>query len=182
MYVPDLPVINVSRDIDHRTRIHLIHLLRDMQANRYTKNEALEKYKKEREDKKASYPEPAQDKKRYHPDNADPDKGQKKRVTVRDALSEIDMFQTEHLNLRKEVDLQKRLIGNLHRRLKELETKFNNHISMDGSSADAASIGSALLSLSSNQLDPTPKDDIEEVEKMCLACNKAVSLCKCFDD
>lgn len=148
-----------------------------MERSRH-RNEALEKYKKEREDKNASYPERSQDKKRSHPDNDNPDKS--KRVTIRDAIAEIDMFQTEHLKLREEVNLQKRLLGHLHKRLKMLEQKFENHVSMDGSSAPSAEvIGSALLSLSST---PSLKDDIEEVEKMCLACNKAVSLCKCFDD
>src|SRR5829696_1754827 len=89
-YIPDLPNLKVGLDIDHRTRIHLINILRDMQANRYTKNEALEKNKKERDDKKRSRP----------------DNGPDKRVTIRDTLAEIDMFQTEHLKLREFVQKQ----------------------------------------------------------------------------
>jgi len=169
-YIPDLPNLKVGLDIDHRTRIHLINILRDMQANRYTKNEALEKNKKERDDKKRSRP----------------DNGPDKRVTIRDTLAEIDMFQTEHLKLREFVQKQQQLIANLHKRLKTVEALLTSHLQMDGSPAPSADvISSAILSTSASlesRGSASLKDDIEEVDKMCLACNKVVRNCKCFDD
>lgn len=158
----DEPHLRVSADIHPTTFYNVREILRMMQRER-TRNTSLEKAR--------------EDKKRSNPDNADPDNG-KKRVTIRDALSEIDMFQTEHLKLREFVQTQQRLIGNLHKRVKWLESTLSCHLQMDGSSAPSVeSISSAVQSLGSL------KDEIEEVpEEKCTCCLKVISVCKCFDD
>jgi hypothetical protein len=181
MLIPDLPAIRVLKDTHPETQRVVINILRDMQANRYSKNEALEKYKKEREAKKASNPEHAQDKKRSRPD---------KSVQIPDLTGEITMFQEEHLKLQNQVALQQRLIGNLHKRVKQLESTLASHLEMGGPPAPSVEDITSAILLTSNSVEsisecsttPVPSQKDEECSQICLACNKKQSICKCFDD
>lgn len=175
----ETPHLRVSKDIDYRTAINIRETLRMMERER-NRNDALEKYKKEREDKKASYPAKP-DKKRSAPDS-----GPDKRVTIRDALAEIDMFQTEHLKLREQVALQQRLIGNLHKRLKWTENLITEHLSMNSSNG-TSSVPSAEVITSAVSSLASLRDDIEEIPltqadpEKCTCCYKIIKDCKCFD-
>lgn len=100
----------------------------------------------------------------------------KKRVTASEVMSEQQMFQEEHLKLVERVNLiearQRKIIRVLH----ALDQKFQEHVSLDSSSvALAASTTSSLGTGSQPTLDDIP-------DKSCLACNKLVRDCKCFDD
>lgn len=96
----------------------------------------------------------------------------KKRVTASEVMSEQQMFQEELLKLVERVGMiearQRKIIRVLH----ALDQKFQEHVSLDSAGAiTAASITSSSGGGSQPSLDDA-----------CLACNKLVRDCKCFDD
>jgi len=144
--------LRVPIDINPVTALHLKKLLGEMQDERY-KNKALEAA---REDKKPSPPS-------------------KKRVTASDVMSEQQMFQEELLKLVERVGMiearQKKIILVLNR----LNQRFQDHVSLNSSSASIATPTTSSLG------DIQSQNDMEDPDKTCLACNKVVRDCKCFD-
>lgn len=167
MYVPDLPNLLVG-SIDHRTRIHLINLLRDMQRDRYTRNEALEKYKAE---------------KSKRPARTDPEISgtppSKKRITASQVMSEQEMFQAELLKLVERVGMIEARQNKTIRVLAALQARFEEHVSLD--SNGATPVASITLSAGSQSEDGSNQSS-KKLPRTCLACNKSEDVCKCFDE
>lgn len=175
--IPDLPRILVG-DIDHRTRIHLVNLLRDMQNDRYKRNDALEKYKEDKK-KKRDAEKASSD----VPPPADVDEPpSKKRLTVAAVMSEQSMFQEEHFKLVERVGILQARLNKTIRVLIGLQRRFDEHVSLDSNGATPV----ASITLSAGSLEestPTPpKSSQPWLKQVCLACNKRNEDCKCFDD
>mgnify|MGYP007089291866 CR=1 FL=1 len=96
----------------------------------------------------------------------------KKRVTASEVMSEQQMFQEEHLKLVERVNLiearQRKIIRVLH----ALDQKFQEHVSLDSPGATLAQSTTSSLGTGSQPC----------LDDACLACNKLVRDCKCFDD
>lgn len=153
------PHIWVNQDIDHRTRIHLINLLRDMERSRNS-NAALEESKKKRE---APTPSPPS----------------KKRITATTVMAEQEMFQEEHLKLLERVGRMEARLNKTIRVLAALQARFEEHVSLD--SNGATPVASITLSAGSQNEDGSNQSS-KKLPRTCLACNKSEDVCKCFDE
>lgn len=150
------PHLRVPKDINPKTALHLRSILGDMDRSR-KRNDALEEASVKRS------------------------KPQEPRVTVKEAMSEIQMFQDEHLKLQKEHHLLKKMVLNLERRLSHTEHLLGTML-QDGSALAAEGIMSLNKSTSSSEiLLVTQSLDSNGVEERCTCCEKPLSVCKCFD-
>lgn len=93
----------------------------------------------------------------------------KKRVTVSEVMSEQQMFQEELLKLVERVGMMEARQRKMIHVLNQLQARFQEHVSLDSSGVTPA----ASITSSVGESDP---------DKSCLACNKLVRDCKCFDD
>lgn len=100
----------------------------------------------------------------------------KKRVTTSDVMSEQQMFQEEHLKLLERVNLIEARQRKIIRVLNALDQKFREHVSLDLPSATPVESSISSLGASTNGSTSGTLND------SCLACNKLVRDCKCFDD
>lgn len=115
------PHIWVAKDIHPLTALNIRKILQDMNEER-NKNYSLEKA---REDKKRSASQTT-------------DEERKKRITAAMVMSEQQMFQEEHLKLQQEVSLLRSQMNKAIRVLNSLQARFQEHISLDSSSAITA--------------------------------------------
>lgn len=152
------PHIWTLTDINHETRIHLVNLLRDMEKNRH-KNAALAAYKEEREGKKR--PAPIDDEQTEGPTPAP------KRVTIKEVMSEQQMFQEEHLKLAREHHQLKKIVLSLNSRLSVLEDRIKEHLD---DTAFALRVENTISSLGVTQ---TP--ELEDASEAPLPSSKVAS-------
>lgn len=159
------PHIWVPKDINPKTALHLQSILRDMDRSR-KRNDSLEEASVKRS------------------------KPQEPRVTVKEAMSEIQMFQEEHLKLQKEHHLLKKMVLNLEKRLSQTENLLQRCIDNPDLFALAAAGTTSLRSSTQTCeiLRVTPSLDSNVDEAICTCCGKLVDgplkhqNCKCFDD
>lgn len=96
----------------------------------------------------------------------------KKRISASDVMSEQQMFQEELLKLVERIGMMEARQRKIIHVLNQLQARFHEHVSLDSSGVTPAA------SITSSVGESVP----EEVEKICLACNKVVRDCKCFED
>jgi len=148
------PHLRVPKDIHPETALKLREQLREMEKDR-KRNSSLEEAREEG----------------------------KRRITVKDVMSEQQMFQEEHLKLQREHHLLKKCVLNVEKRLKILEETLAAHLEMrttGGSALLAPAIGLQLLSGSTSgesvTVTQSQKDDV-----ICTICGKLEESCKCWD-
>lgn len=146
------PHLWVSKDIHPETARALISLFKSMDKERKS-NKALEEAREQREAQKKESPP------------------SKKRITASEVMSEQQMFQEELLKVVERLGMvearQRKIIRVLH----DLNQRFQEHTSID--SLGVTPVGSTTSSLGTGS--QPCLDDV------CLACNKVVRDCKCFD-
>lgn len=157
------PHLWVPKDIHPDTARHVQTILREMEKSRNT-NAALEKRRLDEDEKKSSPPS-------------------KKRITASDVMSEQQMFQEELLKLVERVGRVEARQNKMIRVLNSLQQRFQEHISLDLPGATPVENTTSSLGIGDTTTDQQEQDGNRiSVVANCLACNKLVRDCKCFDD
>lgn len=147
------PHLWVPKDIHPEIASNLINLFREMEKERH-KNTSLEKAKADKKDSPPS----------------------KKRISASDVMSEQQMFQEELLKLVERVGRVEARQNKMIRVLNSLQQRFQEHVSADLPSATPVESITSSLGIGDTTTDQ------QDPDKICLACNKLVRDCKCFDD
>lgn len=149
------PHLWVPKDIHPEIASNLINLFREMEKERH-KNTSLEKTKADKKDSPPS----------------------KKRISAADVMSEQEMFQEELLKVVERIGRVEARQNKIIRVLNGLQQRFQEHISLD---LPGATDVTPTISLTGSQDSSSPMKEIC-TDKTCLACNKVVRDCKCFED
>jgi predicted nucleic acid-binding Zn-ribbon protein len=147
--------IKVLKDTNPNVLVHIQSIMAEMKKEKYI-NRKLEAARDKRKEPEIVYD------------------GTKKKVTVKDVMSEQQMFQEEHLKLQREHHQLKKHCLSLEKRLEHLEGRMAEHLD---DFAFATRVESTISSLGVTQ---TPEVTDMTIER-CTCCLLPVTDCKCFD-